>query len=139
MDVSVLAPASQGFSMDCITERLSAYVTSAVFTIEVDKQDASLLIRQRTAAGSAREGLRQLFAGLRAEGMSPDQLFVEFVPYNGGTQIVMGDEEEVSLTPRDSAMGRALWKAAYQKADREIDDEMFTPPPAEVVVMPKNQ
>jgi hypothetical protein len=139
MDVSAMALAPQRLPMDCNSERLRSYIKSATFDIEVDPQDASLYIRQSTATGSARVGLQELFAGIRSEGMNPDQLFIEFVPYNGGTQIVMGDETEVSLTPRDSAMGRALWKAAYVKTSRDIDEEMLTPPPGEVVSIPRKK
>lgn len=134
-----MALAPQGLPMDCISERLRAYIKSASFDIEIDSQDSSLYIRQSTAVGSGRKGLQELFTGLRSEGMNPDLLFIEFIPYNGVTQIVMGDETEVSLTPRDSAMGRALWKAAYVKTSREIDEEMITAPPAEVVSIPRKK
>ncbi len=123
--------------MDCIADRLSAFITSAEFAIEFDQQDNSLLVRQCTATGSAKAGLMELFTGLRELSLPPEHLFVEFIPYNGSIHIVMADEAEVQLIPRDSAMGRALWKAAYQKVAREIDEDLFTPPPADVIEIHK--
>ncbi|WP_304526856.1 hypothetical protein [Halomonas sp. I5-271120] len=67
------------------------------------------------------------------------ELFVEFAPYNGATHIVMGDEEGIELVPRDSAMGRALCRAAYVPTPREINESDFAPPPAEVVDIHKHQ
>lgn len=137
MDALVLAQAPKRFSMDCIADRLSAFIKSADFAIEFDQQDDSLLVRQCTATGSAKSGLMELFTGLRELSLPPERLFVEFIPYNGSIQIVMGDEGEIQLIPRDSAMGRALWKAAFQKVTREIDEDAFTPPPADVICMPQ--
>lgn len=93
----------------------------AKLSVEIDKQEKSISIWQVTAHGNPLEALRMLLQEMLAHGILLMDYLIEFTPYRGAANIVIYSDGGIDLTPKDSAMGRALYYTAYQRSDRPME------------------